>query len=460
MEITKKNCSFEEHKETDAIIYCVRCQIYMCNKCENLHSKLFKNHQIFSLDKDIKDIFTGFCNEKEHFQKLDFFCKNHNQLCCAFCISKIKTDNIGNHKDCEVCKIEDVKTEKMSKLKENIKKLEELSNDLQESIDKLKIIFETINESKETIKNDIQKIFTKLRNELNNREDEILLEIENKYNELYFAQDIIKSGEKLPSKIKLSLKKGKLIEKEEGNNNLSSFINDCIMIENNIKDINIINENIKKCNNKNDIKIKFIPEEEGVHNFIENIKKFGKLNIYDKKLLEATSILNNDIDKQKSILYWIKEKTNKDYIKFELIFKMSENGSKGEDFHKYCDNKGPTLTLIKTTKNKIFGGFSPLSWKNKGGNQYDKSNQTFIFSLDLLKKYDMTNINKNSVRFNSGGPVFGDNDIKILENMKQGNSFANINCNFLSNGNLELIGGKGNSGNFEIEELEVYRAIY
>ena len=44
--------------------------------------------------------------------------------------------------------------------------------------------------------------------------------------------------------------------------------------------------------------------------------------------------------------------------------------------------------------------------------------------------------------------------------MKQGNTFANISCNFLSNNNLELTGGKGNDENFETEELEVYRVIY
>ena len=58
---------------------------------------------------------------------------------------------------------------------------------------------------------------------------------------------------------------------------------------------------------------------------------------------------------------------------------MSENGSKSEDFHKYCDNKGPTLTLIKTTKNRIFGGFSPLSWNNKGRDQFDKSIKHLFF---------------------------------------------------------------------------------
>ena len=70
------------------------------------------------------------------------------------------------------------------------------------------------------------------------------------------------------------LEKGKLIEKED-NNNLSSFINDCIVIENNIKDIITINDNIKKCNNSKNIKIKFFPEEKGVNDFIENIKNLG-----------------------------------------------------------------------------------------------------------------------------------------------------------------------------------------
>ena len=41
---------------------------------------------------------------------------------------------------------------------------------------------------------------------------------------------------------------------------------------------------------------------------------------------------------------------------------MSINGRTSKDFHKYCDNKGPTLTIVKTTKNKIFGGFTPLNW--------------------------------------------------------------------------------------------------
>ena len=134
MEIQKKKCSSKEHEEIDANSYCGECKIYICNKCEILHSKLFQNHKTFILDKNFEEIFTGFCNEKNHYDKLEFFCKTHNQICCAACLCKIKKNEIGKHKDCDVCFIEDIKDEKKNKLKENIQYLEELFNTLQESI--------------------------------------------------------------------------------------------------------------------------------------------------------------------------------------------------------------------------------------------------------------------------------------------------------------------------------------
>ena len=52
-------------------------------------------------------------------------------------------------------------------------------------------------------------------------------------------------------------------------------------------------------------------------------------------------------------------------IKFELLFWKSKDGSNASYFHKYCDNKGPTLTLIHTNKGKIFGGYTPINWERK-----------------------------------------------------------------------------------------------
>ena len=81
----------------------------------------------------------------------------------------------------------------------------------------------------------------------------------------------------------LLLEKGKAIDKEWNNNKLYSLINDSINIANNIKEINQINEKIKKCNLNQNIKIKFYPEEEDeINKFLEIIKTFG--NIADTRI--------------------------------------------------------------------------------------------------------------------------------------------------------------------------------
>jgi len=80
-----------------------------------------------------------------------------------------------------VCFVKDIKDEKRNKLGENIKYLEDLSLNLEESINELRDIFKKIDEKQETLKNNIQKIFTKIRNEINDREDKLLLEVDNKF---------------------------------------------------------------------------------------------------------------------------------------------------------------------------------------------------------------------------------------------------------------------------------------
>ena len=335
---------------------------------------------------------------------------------------------------------------------------------MNESINKIKNIFNKISKDKEELKIKIQKIFTKIRNEINNREDELLLEVDKQFENVFFNEDVIKNSEKLPNKIKYSLEKCRNLDKEDYNENeISILINECLNIENNIKDIKNVNENIKKCNNANNLEILFSPEEDGVNKFLEDIKVFGKLNNYDKninELMKNSLIIKNDNKMKDSIIKWIEEKINKKINKFELILRMSENGTKSEDFHKYCDNKGPTLTLVKTTKNKIFGGFTPLNWNNNGNQLYDKSNQTFIFSLNLMKIYNMISNEREAIYCDNSGPNFGLSDFDLQENMKIGVTYANEDCNFLSNENLELTGGKGDHESFETEELEVYKVIY
>ena len=156
----KKKCSFKDHSQIEATFFCLECGVHMCNKCENFHSGLLQTHHKYALDKDINEIFTGHCKELNHNDELEFYCKSHNTLCCAKCIIKIKSEGKGQHKDCEIFNISDIKEEKKNKLKENIIQLEKILNTLEESLNQFKINYKEINDKKEEIKLKIQKFFT------------------------------------------------------------------------------------------------------------------------------------------------------------------------------------------------------------------------------------------------------------------------------------------------------------
>ena len=269
-------CSIQEHEQMKPIMYCLECKINMCNKCLNFHSALFKNHHTYNIDNNIENIFIDICKENNHNIKLEYYCKNHNKLCCCACISKIKKNGKGNHHDCDICTIDEIINMKKNNLIENVKILEDLSINLDESINELKNLFEKINKDKEEIKLNINKQFTKIRNALNEREDELLLNIDKLFDNEYIKEDFIKDIEKYPKKIKLSLEKGKKMKDEWNDNNLPQLINNCINIENVIKEINLFKKNLSK-NINFESEINFFEENNEV--LYKAIKIYGVLKV-------------------------------------------------------------------------------------------------------------------------------------------------------------------------------------
>ena len=169
----------------------------------------------------------------------------------------------------------------------------------------------------------------------------------------------------------------------------------------------------------------------------------------------------------------IEQKLNKNII-LELIFKMGENGFTGKDFHNYCDNKGPTLILIKTSNDEIIGGFTTLNWETttEREKKYDELGLTFLFSLTLNKKFDMIKQYTYPAIQNLYylGPDFGSADLLLDRNLRDGVSYAYSDCSFFYDGKIELVEDKGetrfragrNGGvaYFNILEFEVYKVIY
>ena len=72
--------------------------------------------------------------------------------------------------------------------------------------------------------------------------------------------------------------------------------------------------------------------------FLRNTILFG--NEYDDKLRE-----------------WVGD------YKWRLLYRASEHGYTVKSFHEYCDDKGPTLIVIKSSGGWIFGGYTTQSWE-------------------------------------------------------------------------------------------------
>ena len=119
---------------------------------------------------------------------------------------------------------------------------------------------------------EIQKVFTNLRNALNNREDQILTQVEEVYKKVYFDDSIIKQSEKLNEKVKKCLESVNKLN--DIKNELNYEIYYYIEFSNELNKINELNQKMIKCNSNN-IKITF---EFNINELENIIKKFGNIN--------------------------------------------------------------------------------------------------------------------------------------------------------------------------------------
>eukprot|EP00331_Platyophrya_macrostoma_P021377 CAMPEP_0176449050 /NCGR_PEP_ID=MMETSP0127-20121128/26208_1 /TAXON_ID=938130 /ORGANISM="Platyophrya macrostoma, Strain WH" /LENGTH=269 /DNA_ID=CAMNT_0017836237 /DNA_START=1 /DNA_END=810 /DNA_ORIENTATION=- len=110
------------------------------------------------------------------------------------------------------------------------------------------------------------------------------------------------------------------------------------------------------------------------------------------KILKATEV--------DMLVNWLEGLRN-----FELLYRGSEHGYYPADFHKRCDNKGPTLVLFEATTGERFGGYAPESWVSE--TKYHVTDRSFLFSLDLKEKVHCIAPMHGQYSGKSYGPSFG-----------------------------------------------------
>ena len=62
-----------------------------------------------------------------------------------------------------------------------------------------------------------------------------------------------------------------------------------------------------------------------------------------------------------------------------LCYSTDTDSRTGETFHSQCDDKGPTVTIVKLSTGKIIGGYASASWKSE--NSYTDTSESFLFSV-------------------------------------------------------------------------------
>ena len=234
-------------------------------------------------------------------------------------------------------------------------------------------------------------------------------------------------------KYKVEIKK----ENEQYNQVYEGQNQNCII--NNLK--NDSNYDIRICSNLNNVY--------GLWSEVKTIKT--------NKSIDST-ILSN-CEKKNEYLKKIYEWSQ--YKSMELLFRGTRDGMYSKNFHEKCDNKGPTITLLRNDKGNIMGGFSPISWTCEGG--YHRENNCFIFTLSNIYNYEPTKFksknNGNEVYHTiDNGPCFYDIWIR--------NDFVNNTEAYFSS-KFQDTYGKGNSmftGNTDnnnrkitLNEVEVYK---
>jgi len=95
-------------------------------------------------------------------------------------------------------------------------------------------------------------------------------------------------------------------------------------------------------------------------------------------------------------------------------------------FHKNCDGKENTVTIVKE-KEFVFGGYTDLPWESTNNKEYGSTSKAFIFSLHNNEKLApfksmVRNPERAIYRYQWYGPTFGTQDLLID---KDGNSGSN-----------------------------------
>ena len=165
------------------------------------------------------------------------------------------------------------------------------------------------------------------------------------------------------------------------------------------------NTNIDSANNDNyyflrDIKSKKILKCKGLYEIVQTPDELYL--IINKILYKLNKYKKN---------YNIPNYENKLQFSIIILFDSSFNGDSAYEFHKRCDLKYNTISIIETTSGHRFGGYTSECFESPNEYFDKKDNLSFVFSLDKMKIYDVIKGKYALSCDKNYGPYFRDDHI-------------------------------------------------
>jgi len=186
------------------------------------------------------------------------------------------------------------------------------------------------------------------------------------------------------------------------------------------------------------------------------VEKYPKdidfITVNPKNLLISYSSLHRIID-------WINsQNTSYNIYKVNLLYKASYENFSAQKFKTNCAGVENTIVLALSNTGRIIGGYTPLSWQSgRNAEECDANNKTFIFALDEGKMFALKPGAVAIINRDNCGPVFGRNEIEIIDNCNSYEIKSNpeFGSSFETNGiTAERFFGEFS---YTIREYEVYQ---
>ena len=161
----------------------------------------------------------------------------------------------------------------------------------------------------------------------------------------------------------------------------------------------------------------------------------------------------------------IEHKVNKTVIGIRKLYQATIDGEESSKFHSKCDGIKNTITLIKSARNRRFGGFTSESWDTS--RKYKDDNTCFLFSLDKQKIYQIKENCKAIACYNGYGPVFGGddyNDIQLGDTPISKNQLytyeSHKNCHFNYFGDNNALSEDGKCSYIKAIDYEIFEILF